>query len=97
MPRGHRLDFIKSVYSDRKAGWNPESAIKLTECIQKQMRNGSGSFRWDVVKASKATGMSKSGCSFFLKELKLASDHGWTIEQYFAKGRPYRYGKKALA
>lgn len=96
MPRGHRLDFIKNVYTATRPGWCPETAIKLTSCIQKDMKNGSG-FKFDAAKASKVTGMSKSGCLFFLKELKQAAAKKWTIEQYFAKGRPFRYGKKVLA
>lgn len=96
MPRGHGLDFITNVFTAKKQGWTPEIAIKLTVCIQKQMKMGSG-FKFDSKLASKATGMSGSGCLFFLKELRQAQARGWTIEQYFAKGRPFRYGKKVLA
>ena len=96
MPRGHSLDFIKNVYTDTRKGWSVETAVKFTGCIQTQMKKN-GIFKFDSVKASKATGMSRSGCQFFLKELQKANDKGWTIEQYFAKGRPFRYGKKVLA
>lgn len=96
MGRGHSLEFVTKVFTPTKSGWTPDMAIKLTTIIQSKMKNAGG-FKWNPALATKETGMSKSGCCFMLKELKLAANEGWTVEQYFAKGRPFRYGKKVLA
>lgn len=84
------LDFVALVQSNTKKGWTIDQAYKMVEYLKKNMKA-------DYKALSKITGISSSGCQFMFKEMKAANQAGMTLEQYFAKGRPFRYGKKVLA
>ena len=84
------LNFITGVQCPTKKGWTIEQAYKMVEFLKKNMKT-------DYKELAKLTGISTSGCQFMFKELKQAQAAGLTLEKYFAKGRPFRYGKKVLA
>lgn len=85
-----KLDFISMVQCPTKKGWTLDQAYKMADYLRKNMKT-------DFREISKLCGISTSGCQFMFKEMKAANQAGMTLEQYFAKGRPFRYGKKVLA
>lgn len=84
------LDFIGTVQCPTKKGWTLEQAYKMVVYLRKNLKT-------NYTELSKLCGISTSGCQFMFKELKQANQAGYTLEVYFAKGRPFRYGKKKLA
>ena len=92
------LKFLLDIQSNRTSGWTIEKATQLVECIQTQMADDTyGGYKFDCKKATKATGMSQSSVTFFMSELKKANAEGYSLEQYFRLGRPFKQGNKVLA
>lgn len=98
MKRQHdnSLDFIKGVYADRKTQWDIGRAQALIDAIKTSMAMPNGVYKFNMEKAIEVTGMKKSSIVNFIKELKEANRMGWSLEEYFYQGRPFRYGKEKV-
>lgn len=88
--RATKLDFVNEIHVGSRKGWTLDKAYIMADYLKQHMIA-------DFQAIAKLVGISRSSCQFMLKEFKAASAAGLTLEQYFAKGRPYRYGKKVLA
>jgi hypothetical protein len=86
---GHKteLNFLEGMFK-RKSLWNYGSTLKLVELLQKG---------WRIEQIAKKFNLQPASVKNMVQELKRANREGYTLEDYFRKDRPCRYGKKVLA